>query len=157
MPVEFLSDEQAAACGRLPELVSRAELQRFFFLDDVDRGLVEAKRREHNKLGFALPLVTVRNVGAFLDDPLDVPAEVVDYLAEQLGITDSSCVKSYGEREKTRFRARLGAAPGASSRRWRPSWASGSRPAPGPPGTGRRRCSTPRWRGCGSAVCCCRA
>ncbi len=103
MPVEFLSDEQAAAYGRLPEVLSRAELERFFFLDDVDRGLVEAKRRDYNKLGFALQLVTVRNVGAFLDDPLDVPVELVDYLAEQLGIVDSSCVKSYGEREKTRF------------------------------------------------------
>jgi TnpA family transposase len=103
LPVEFLPDEQAAAYGRLPEVLSRAELERFFFLDDVDRGLVEAKRRDYNKLGFALQLVTVRNVGAFLDDPLDVPVELVDYLAEQLGIVDSSCVKSYGEREKTRF------------------------------------------------------
>ncbi|MFD4190516.1 Tn3 family transposase [Amycolatopsis thermoflava] len=103
MPVEFLSDEQAAAYGRLPESLSRAELERFFFLDDVDRGLVEAKRRDHNKLGFSVQLVTVRNAGAFLDDPLDVPVELVDYLAEQIGIDDVSCVKSYGEREKTRF------------------------------------------------------
>ncbi len=66
MPVEFLSDEQAAAYGWLPESLSRAELERFFFLDDVDRGLVEAKRRDHNKLGFALQLVTVRNAGRSL-------------------------------------------------------------------------------------------
>ncbi|MBA8930905.1 hypothetical protein BC739_009069 [Kutzneria viridogrisea] len=39
-----------------------------------------------------------------LDDPLDgVPAELVAYLAEQLDIADPSCVKSYEEREKTRF------------------------------------------------------
>ena len=38
MPVEFLSDEQAAAYGRLPEVLSRAELERYFFLDDVDHG-----------------------------------------------------------------------------------------------------------------------
>src|SRR5690606_36434407 len=88
--------------GRLPEVLSRAELERFFFLDDVDRGLVEAKRRDYNKLGFALQLVTVRNVGAFLADPLDVPVELADYLAGQLGIVDAACVKSYGEREKTR-------------------------------------------------------
>jgi hypothetical protein len=103
LPVEFLSDQQAAAYSRLPESLSRAELERYFFLDDVDRGLLETKRRDHNKLGFSLQLVTVRNVGAFLDDPLDVPVELVDYLAEQLGIADASCVKSYGEREKTRF------------------------------------------------------
>lgn len=102
MPVEFLSDEQAAAYGRLPEVLSRSELERYFFLDDVDRGLVETKRRDHNKLGFALQLLTVRNAGAFLDDPLEVPVELVDYLAEQLGIAEASCVKYYGEREKTR-------------------------------------------------------
>nr|WP_235883850.1 DUF4158 domain-containing protein [Saccharopolyspora elongata] len=32
-----------------------------------------------------------------------MPVELVAYLAEQLGIADASCVKSYGEREKTRF------------------------------------------------------
>jgi hypothetical protein len=36
-------------------------------------------------------------------DPLDVPVEVVDYLAEQLGIEDPSCVKRYTERRETRF------------------------------------------------------
>ncbi|TDD40919.1 DUF4158 domain-containing protein [Saccharopolyspora elongata] len=101
MPVEFLSDERATAYGRLPESLSRPELERFFFLDDVDRGLVESKRRDHNKLGFSLQLVTVRNVGAFLDDPLEVPVELVDYLTEQLGIADASCVKSYGKREQS--------------------------------------------------------
>ena len=45
----------------------------------------------------------VRALGTFLNDPLDVPPAVVDYLAGQLGITDPSCVKNYLEREKTRF------------------------------------------------------
>ncbi len=39
----------------------------------------------------------------FLADPLDVPPELVEYLAEQLGIEDSSCVKRYTEREKTKL------------------------------------------------------
>ena len=112
MPVEFLSDEQAAAYGRLPEVVSRAELERFFFLDDVDRGLVEAQRRDHNKLGFSLQLVTVRNVGAFLDDPLDVPVEVVDYLAEQLEIADPVVCEVLRRAGENPLRARLGAVPG---------------------------------------------
>lgn len=47
--------------------------------------------------------MTVRHLGVFLDDPADVPAEVVGYLAEQLGIGDPSCLKAYSEREKTRF------------------------------------------------------
>jgi hypothetical protein len=55
------------------------------------------------KLGFALQLVTVRYVGLFLEDPLDVPTVVVDFVADQLGIDDPSQVKRYTEREKTRF------------------------------------------------------
>jgi hypothetical protein len=35
VPVEFLSDEQAAAYGRFDGEWSRSELERFFFLDDV--------------------------------------------------------------------------------------------------------------------------
>lgn len=103
MPVEFLPDEQAQSYGRFPAGFTRAELERYFFLDDVDRELIESKRRDHNRLGYALQLVTVRYVGRFLDDPLQVPVELVEYLAEQLGIADPSCVKLYAERYKTRI------------------------------------------------------
>ena len=57
-----------------------------FFLDDEDRALIDRHRGEHMKLGFALQLVTVRWVGAFLEDPLDVPLAVLDFVAEQLEI-----------------------------------------------------------------------
>jgi Domain of unknown function (DUF4158) len=40
-------------------------------------------------------------LGRFLADPLDVPTVVVDYLAEQLGIADASCLKAYAQREAT--------------------------------------------------------
>jgi hypothetical protein len=36
MPVEFLSDVEAAAYGRFSGVPSRAELERIFFLDDAD-------------------------------------------------------------------------------------------------------------------------
>ena len=88
--------------GRFGAL-SRVELERFFYLDDEDRRLIAARRRDYNRLGFALQVVTVRQLGMFLADPLDVPAELIDYLAEQLGIEESSCVKQYTEREKTKL------------------------------------------------------
>jgi hypothetical protein len=64
-----------------------------FFLDDEVRALVERHRGEDMKLGFSLQLVTVRWVGPFLEDPLDVPVVVLDFVAEQLGIADASQVK----------------------------------------------------------------
>jgi hypothetical protein len=84
-------------------VLSRVELERFFHLDDEDHKLIAARRRDHNRLGFALQLVTVRHLGMFLTDPLDVPAGLIDYLAEQLGIEDPACVKAYVDRDKTRL------------------------------------------------------
>nr|WP_282204920.1 DUF4158 domain-containing protein [Kitasatospora fiedleri] len=103
MPVEFPTDEQAAGYAAFRGASARAELERFFFLDDANRELVESKRRSHNRLGFAAQLTTVRYLGAFLDDPTDVPVEVADYLAEQLDIEDASVLEAHGERENTRL------------------------------------------------------
>ncbi|MGI5490005.1 DUF4158 domain-containing protein [Microtetraspora malaysiensis] len=101
MAVEFLTDEQAARYGAFAGALERAELERFFFLDDADRELVDGKRREHNRLGFAIQLTSVRFLGRFMPDPRQVPDEVAEYLAEQLGVADPSCLKLYGERDGT--------------------------------------------------------
>jgi hypothetical protein len=50
-----------------------------------------------------LQLTTVRYLGLFLADPLDVPNAVLEYLADQLAVADPSCVKRYTERRSTRF------------------------------------------------------
>lgn len=103
MPVEFLSDVEAGAYGRFGGAPSRVELERVFFLDDADRALVDRRRGAHNRLGFALQLTTVRSLGLFLPDPLEVPPVVVEYLGGQLAVADPSCVSRYMERRSTRF------------------------------------------------------
>ena len=104
MPTRFLTDEQIAQFGRFAAVPpDQATLERFFFLDDADRDLVAKRRGDHNRLGFALQLVTVRWLGTFLTDPLDVPLAVLDYVAAQVELADPSCVKRYTEREKTRL------------------------------------------------------
>ena len=103
MPVEFLTDEEAAAYGAYQGVPSRAEMEKLFFLDAADKRLVARRRGDHSRLGFAMQLTTVRYLGLFLADPLAVPGEVVDYLAEQLKIPDPNCVERYTERRNTRF------------------------------------------------------
>ncbi|MGB6162286.1 MAG: DUF4158 domain-containing protein [Pseudonocardiaceae bacterium] len=103
MPVEFLFDREVAAYGRYACVPSPAELNRFFFLDDVDKALVRRRRRDHHRLGFALQLTTVCFVGTFLLDPLDVPDEVVIYLAKQLDIDTIEQLGRYTDRRSTRF------------------------------------------------------
>jgi Domain of unknown function (DUF4158) len=46
VPVEFLSDEEAAAYGRFIAPPSREELERSCFLDDADRTLIARHRGE---------------------------------------------------------------------------------------------------------------
>ena len=97
----FLSDAQVARYGRFVGNPSAAELERFFRLDKQALRLVAAKRRDHNRLGFAVPWGTARMLGRFLAEPADVPAPVVAFVAEQLGISDCSCIGAYAERLPT--------------------------------------------------------
>ena len=103
MPLEFLSDAQVAAYGRFDGVPSSSDLERFFVVDDQLRASVALRRGDHNRLGFALQATTVRFLGVFLEDPLDVPWPVVAYLAVQLDVVDASCVKQDMIRTKTRY------------------------------------------------------
>ena len=103
VPVEFLTDGEAAAYGRYAGTPSQDELDRMFFLDDEDRALIGRHRGGYMRAGVALQLMTVRWLGTFLEDPPEVPGAVLDFVAGQLGVADPSQVKRYTERTKTRF------------------------------------------------------
>lgn len=49
----------------------------------------------HNRLGFALKLYTVRFLGTFLEDPHHIPNSVVKNVADQLAIGDPACYAQY--------------------------------------------------------------
>ncbi|MEU9114826.1 DUF4158 domain-containing protein [Streptomyces sp. NPDC048483] len=46
--------------------------ERYFFLGVADLEKVEAKRRAHNRLGFAVQLTSVHYLGRFMPDPRQV-------------------------------------------------------------------------------------
>jgi len=100
-----ISGEQERRYGRYTGDPSRAQLDRYFHLDAADRALVEVRRGEHNRLGFAVQLGTVRFLGTFLPDPTDVPELVVVHVAAQLGIGDPGVFKGYVQRRSTQVGA----------------------------------------------------
>ncbi|MDC9615960.1 DUF4158 domain-containing protein, partial [Xenorhabdus khoisanae] len=86
MPVNFLSEEQRANYGRYPVELTKETLARYFHLDDFDRLNISEKRGEHNRLGFAILLCTVRYLGKFPESMASVPDTVIECLAQQLGV-----------------------------------------------------------------------
>ena len=79
------------------------DLERFFFLDDEDLALVGRRRGDANRLGFAVQLGTLRFLGAFFDDPVSVPGEVIEFVAVQLGVSDAGAFDRYASRPKTGY------------------------------------------------------
>ena len=100
MPVSFLSNEQRESYGRYTGAPSPDDLARYFHLDDSDHALIAQKRGEHNRLGFAVQLGTVRYLGIFLEDPLAVPAPVLHTLSKQLRIKTVDDAKAYSMGEQ---------------------------------------------------------
>lgn len=102
MPVDFLTEQQQKSYGSYAEEPSPAQLTKYFHLDEADHAVVDQHRGDHNRLGYALQLCTVRFLGTFLTNPVQVPDGVKAYLGAQLGI-DVACLPRYMDRRDTRM------------------------------------------------------
>ncbi|MEV4395308.1 DUF4158 domain-containing protein [Nonomuraea sp. NPDC049607] len=81
MPVSFLTTEQRSRYGVFNAVPDIAQLSAFCHLDADDRHRAMAAKDARSQLGLAVQLGTARFLNCFLDDPEDVPTEVIDYVA----------------------------------------------------------------------------
>lgn len=103
MPVNFLSAEQRESYGNYQGELTKGMLARYFLLDDFDRQHISSKRGDHNRLGFAVQLRTVRYLGPFADLFNNIPNAVMEFLVKQLHIDNiTNVINLYSEGKQRR-------------------------------------------------------
>jgi Domain of unknown function (DUF4158) len=95
MPIEFLTDAQRRGYGRFNGEPTSDQLARYFHLDDADLKIIGERRGDHNRLGFAVQLCTVRFLGTFLENLSETAPVAVAFLGHQLGLKDPSAFANY--------------------------------------------------------------
>jgi TnpA family transposase len=97
MPVSYLSKSQREQYGQYVGAPSSQELSRYFHLDDADQSRIAKKRSTHNRLGFAVQLCTLRYLGTFIPDLLQVPGVIIATLANQLALSPTVSLELYSK------------------------------------------------------------
>ena len=95
----ILTERQRAALLGLP--TDEPTLMQFYTLSDEDLEHIAKRRRPENKLGFALQLCALRYPGRLLAPGEVIPAEILNFLAPQIGI-NAEDLAGYAARRQTR-------------------------------------------------------
>ena len=101
MPVQFLSQVERERLQSFPSEITFNELITFFTLSQKDLNLTKKRSGDHNLLGFALQLGTLKFLGFIPDNFPHLPSDVIEYVAQQLNVS-VSVLSLYGERSQTR-------------------------------------------------------
>lgn len=101
MNLDFLTAEQKAQYGKFSCEPDELQLARYFHLDEADLEFISGRRGDHNRLGFALQITSIRFLGCFLSDLNVVPINVQHFVAEQLSINDIDVLTEYAKRQTT--------------------------------------------------------
>ena len=96
-----LNDAERERFNSFPTDISSEDIITFFTLTPADKKQIPITSSASNRLGFALQLCMLRYLGFCPDKLTPLPAEVLEYLAKQLGI-DPNSLPDYGERAHTR-------------------------------------------------------
>lgn len=99
---ELLTPEERLKYVQVSQTLTDWELGTYFTLTQHDLEIIYKRRRDHNRLGFAVQLCILRYVGWTLADIKDIPEQALTYIASQIGV-DTKSFLSYGDREATKY------------------------------------------------------
>src|SRR5258707_983346 len=100
---ELLSPVQRTQFLCVPADMSEQMLVRYYTLSEDDRSLIKQRRRNHNRLGFAVQLAYLRFPGRTWAANEEVSPLLVSYVASQLKVNPMSIVQYGQDREATRY------------------------------------------------------
>lgn len=95
---ELLTPEQRQAFMQIPE--DEWILGTYFTFSKRDLEIVNKRRREENRLGFAVQLAVLRYPGWPYTHIKSIPDSVIQYISKQIGVSPSS-LDHYPQRENT--------------------------------------------------------
>ena len=101
MPIGFLTEAERERLNRFPDEIPYDDLSAYFTLSDRDIQAIQRQRGDHNRLGFALQLGTLRYLGFVPDDLSTAPLAAVHFIAGQLELAPAA-MQQYGRRIHTR-------------------------------------------------------
>ena len=101
MPVSFLTQSERERLQSFPKEISPEDITAFFTLSPTDLAIIRKQHGDYNRLGFALQLCLLRYLGFFPSNIIDLPKEIISYVATQVKVTTDELSK-YGKRNQTR-------------------------------------------------------
>ena len=99
---ELLTPEERLQYLQIPPNLSEWELSVYFTLTQHDIDIIQRRRRDYNRLGFAVQICVLRYLGRTIFDVKEVPAQALSYIAKQVDV-DVNVFASYGERDATKY------------------------------------------------------
>ena len=99
---ELLTPEERLQYLQIPPDLGEWELGTYFTYTQYDLEIIQRRRRDYNRLGFAVQLCVLRYLGWTLSDVKEIPGHVLRYIAKQIN-ADVESFASYGEREATKY------------------------------------------------------
>lgn len=100
-PEILLTDDQRKELTQIPTTISDWEIAKYYTLSDADKEIINQRRRDYNKIGFAVQLCLLRYPGWSFTNIDQIPATILGYISMQIEV-NSEILNEYGKREMTK-------------------------------------------------------